>query len=63
MQVFMIKKQRAVAIGNSAGENNQGSCAVAVGQGAGQTDQQDLTVAVGTVAGQNNQGEFCSRYR
>jgi trimeric autotransporter adhesin len=46
----------SVAIGDQAGQTNQGSSTVGVGGGAGATNQGNGSVAVGYVAGYNNQG-------
>ena len=46
----------SVAIGDQAGQTNQGSSTVGVGGGAGATNQGGGSVAVGYVAGYNNQG-------
>ena len=45
----------AVAIGNSAGEFNQGANAVAIGLEAGQTGQQEYSVAIGRQSGRYGQ--------
>jgi hypothetical protein len=45
-----------VAIGDQAGQTNQGGSTVGVGGGAGATNQGGSAVAVGYVAGYNNQG-------
>ena len=46
----------SVAIGDQAGQTNQGGSTVGVGGGAGATNQGGGSVAVGYVAGYNNQG-------
>ena len=46
----------SVAIGDQAGQTNQGGSTVGVGGGAGATNQGGSAVAVGYVAGYNNQG-------
>ena len=45
----------AIAIGRSAGNENQDWDAIAIGRRAGQTDQQEGTIAVGYYAGKSNQ--------
>jgi hypothetical protein len=47
----------SVAIGASAGNDDQGSFATAVGYAAGKTNQGNYTVAVGYLAGCNAQGQ------
>ena len=46
----------SVAIGNEAGNNNQGGNSVAIGNDAGVVDQSGNSVAIGNEAGNNTQG-------
>ena len=47
----------SVAIGNEAGNNNQGGNSVAIGNDAGVVDQGANSVAIGNEAGNNTQGD------
>jgi len=51
-----------IALGEGAGETNQGSSAVAIGYQAGETDQESWATAVGFVAGTNTQGEEATAF-
>ena len=46
-----------IALGEGAGETNQGSFAIALGYNAGETDQESWATAVGFLAGTNTQGD------
>jgi hypothetical protein len=45
----------AIAIGNQAGSNNQGSNAIAIGLLSGQNNQSNFAISLGTQAGENLQ--------
>ncbi|NDE19116.1 MAG: hypothetical protein EB000_01555, partial [Alphaproteobacteria bacterium] len=50
------KSNGAIAIGENAGQTNQGTNSIAIGNAAGQTNQGTSAIAIGNAAGQTNQG-------
>jgi hypothetical protein len=58
MRVATSQGTSAIAIGNSAGNSNQGGNTVAVGSVAGETSQGSFATAVGDSAGRSNQGTY-----
>ena len=51
-----LQKNYTVAIGNNAGNDNQGESSIALGNNAGKVLQKDSSIAIGNKAGNDNQG-------
>ena len=51
-----LQKNYAVAVGNNAGNDNQGESSIALGNNAGKVLQKDSSIAIGNNAGNDNQG-------
>ena len=51
-----VRETYATAVGNQAGQTNQGVDATAIGQQAGSSGQGNFATAMGSDAGQTNQG-------